>query len=206
VSARAEGYFAGITRDTVLLALASLFADISSEMLYPVLPIFLTQVLKANGSVVGLVEGVAEATQNIVQGFSGSLSDKLQRRNPIALIGYALAMTAGGQRALRHRQLQQRLPDSSDQGDRRLPGGGHPHLCRVQSGRRSDFLPSWRAIRPAWPPEPAARFVRHLPGGLSRLRACAKRGPDRRALRPLRPLSGNLPIGGEGSGERPCDR
>ena len=50
-------YPAGISRNTVLLAFASLFADISSEMLYPILPIFLTQVLHASGSVVGLVEG-----------------------------------------------------------------------------------------------------------------------------------------------------
>ena len=84
-------YFAGLSRNTFLLALASLFADISTEMLYPVLPIFLTQTLQASGSVVGLVEGVAGATQNIVQGFSGSLSDKLQRRKPVALVGYLLA-------------------------------------------------------------------------------------------------------------------
>jgi MFS family permease len=87
-------YFSGVTRNTVLLAFASLFADISSEMLYPVLPIFLTQILAASGSLVGLIEGVAEATQNIVQGFSGSLSDQLQRRKPIALVGYALAAIA----------------------------------------------------------------------------------------------------------------
>lgn len=49
----------------------SLFADISSEMLYPILPIFLTQTLHATGSIVGLVEGIAEATQSVVQGFSG---------------------------------------------------------------------------------------------------------------------------------------
>ena len=90
----AHRYFAGLSRNTFLLASASLFADISSEMLYPILPIFLTQTLKASGSVVGLVEGVAEATQNIIQGFSGSLSDKLQRRKPIALVGYLLAAVA----------------------------------------------------------------------------------------------------------------
>jgi MFS family permease len=78
----------------VLLALASLFADISTEMLYPILPIFLTQTLHASGSIVGLVDGIAQATQNIVQGFSGWLSDKLQRRKPIALIGYFLAAIA----------------------------------------------------------------------------------------------------------------
>ena len=76
------------------MAFASLFADISTEMLYPVLPIFLTQTLNAGGSVVGLVEGVAQATQNIVQGFSGALSDKLQKRKPIALAGYLLAAIA----------------------------------------------------------------------------------------------------------------
>ena len=81
-------YPAGISRNTVLLAFASLFADISSEMLYPILPIFLTQELHASGSVVGLVEGVAEATQSVVQGFSGWLSDKLQKRKTLALIGY----------------------------------------------------------------------------------------------------------------------
>src|SRR5579863_6618088 len=81
-------YAAGISRNTVLLAFASLFADISSEMLYPILPIFLTQVLHASGSIVGGVEGIAEATQNVVQGFSGWLSDKLQKRKPLALVGY----------------------------------------------------------------------------------------------------------------------
>jgi MFS family permease len=63
-------------------------------MLYPVLPVFLTQTLRASGSVVGLVEGFAQATQNIVQGFSGTLSDKLQKRKPIALAGYFLAAIA----------------------------------------------------------------------------------------------------------------
>lgn len=87
-------YFAGLSRETFLLAFASLFADISTEMLYPVLPVFLTQILNTSGSVVGLVEGLAQATQNIAQGFSGALSDKLQKRKPIALVGYFLAAIA----------------------------------------------------------------------------------------------------------------
>lgn len=93
-SPSARGYFVGVTRNTVLLTFASLFADISTEMLYPVLPIFLTQILRASGSVVGLVEGIAGATQNIVQGFSGSLSDKLRKRKSIAIVGYTLAAIA----------------------------------------------------------------------------------------------------------------
>jgi MFS family permease len=60
-------------------------------MLYPVLPIFLTQTLNAPASVVGIVEGVAIAVQYIVQGFSGWLSDKLQNRKSVALVGYTLA-------------------------------------------------------------------------------------------------------------------
>src|SRR5437762_4176508 len=87
-------YFTGLSANTFLLALASLFADVSTEMLYPVLPVFLTQTLGASASVVGLVEGVAQATQNIVQGLSGWISDKLKQRKPIALIGYALAAVA----------------------------------------------------------------------------------------------------------------
>ena len=87
-------YFAGLSRNTFLLAFASLFADTSTEMLYPVLPIFLTQTLKASGSIVGLVEGFAQAIQNIVQGFSGALSDKLQNRRAIALFGYLMAAIA----------------------------------------------------------------------------------------------------------------
>lgn len=86
-----QRYFVGLSKNTFLLASTSLFADISTEMLYPILPIFITETLKASASVVGLVEGFAQATQNIVQGFAGTLSDKLQRRKPIALVGYFLA-------------------------------------------------------------------------------------------------------------------
>jgi MFS family permease len=80
--------------DTFLLALGSFFADTSSEMLYPVLPILLTQTLGASAGIVGLVEGIAQAVQNVVQAFSGWFSDRLQRRKPVALIGYGLGALA----------------------------------------------------------------------------------------------------------------
>src|SRR3989304_6849283 len=86
-----KSYFSGLTKDSYYLALTSLFSDISYEILYPVLPIFLTQVLKGSGSIVGIIDGIALATQNIVQGFSGTISDKLQKRKPIALVGYSLS-------------------------------------------------------------------------------------------------------------------
>lgn len=87
-------FFAGLTRNTFLLTLTSMFADISTEMLYPVLPIFLTEYLRSGGSVVGLVEGVAIAMQNIVQGFSGWIADKFQKRKPVAVAGYLIAAVA----------------------------------------------------------------------------------------------------------------
>ncbi len=89
--AKKKHFFSGLTKNTFLLAFTSLFSDISSEMLYPILPIFLTQTLKVSGSIVGLIEGVAGTVQNIVQGFSGSLSDKWQKRKGIAVFGYVLS-------------------------------------------------------------------------------------------------------------------
>ena len=87
-------YFSGVSKNTAWLACASLFADISTEMLYPVLPVFLTQTLHASGAAVGLIEGLAQATQNIAQGFSGWLADKLHRHKSIALAGYTAAAVA----------------------------------------------------------------------------------------------------------------
>jgi MFS family permease len=86
-----KSFFSGLTKNTFLLALTSLFSDISTEMLYPILPIFLTQNLKASGSIVGIIEGIAETTQNTVQGFSGWLSDKWQKRKGIAVFGYIIS-------------------------------------------------------------------------------------------------------------------
>src|SRR5581483_1310984 len=94
VAGSRQPLFAGLTRNTLLLALSSLFADISTEMLYPVLPVFLTQTMGASGSIVGLIEGTAVATQNLAQGLSGTISDRIQRRKAVALAGYALAAIA----------------------------------------------------------------------------------------------------------------
>lgn len=84
-------YFKGLSKDTFLLTFTSLFADISTEMLYPILPIFITQYLGAKGSVVGLIDGISTATQYIVQGLSGYVSDKVKKRKPLAVFGYTVA-------------------------------------------------------------------------------------------------------------------
>lgn len=86
-----HSFFTGLSKNTFLLTFTSFFADISTEMLYPVLPLFLTSVLGVNAEIVGLIEGIATATQNIVQGFSGWIADKLHNRKRVALVGYTLA-------------------------------------------------------------------------------------------------------------------
>lgn len=79
-----------IPRTVWALGFVSLFMDISSEMIHALLPLFLTVGLGASVVVVGLIEGVAEATASIAKVFSGYLSDRIGRRKPLILIGYAL--------------------------------------------------------------------------------------------------------------------
>ena len=72
------------------LGFVSLFMDISSEMIHGLLPVFLTSVLCASTEMIGLIEGVGEATASISKLFSGWVSDKLGKRKALALIGYSL--------------------------------------------------------------------------------------------------------------------
>lgn len=73
------------------LGFVSLFADISSEWIHSLLPVFLVSTLGASVTAVGIVEGIAEATALITKIFSGALSDYLKKRKLFALIGYGLA-------------------------------------------------------------------------------------------------------------------
>jgi MFS family permease len=81
----------GISRNVFLLSLVSLATDVSTDMLYPLLPLFLTRTLGAPFAAVGLIEGLAESTASLLKGFSGWLSDRLGRRLPLVIAGYALA-------------------------------------------------------------------------------------------------------------------
>jgi MFS family permease len=80
-----------VPRTVWALGAVSLFMDLSSEMVHGLLPLFLTGVLGASMVAVGIVEGVAEATASMVKVFSGALSDRLARRKPLVVLGYALA-------------------------------------------------------------------------------------------------------------------
>ncbi|HQK21315.1 MAG TPA: MFS transporter [Candidatus Latescibacteria bacterium] len=72
------------------LGFGSLFMDISSELIHSLLPVFMVSSLGASMVVVGVVEGVAEATAAFVKLFSGALSDWFGRRKPLLVLGYAL--------------------------------------------------------------------------------------------------------------------
>lgn len=80
-----------IPRVIWLLGLVSLLMDVSSEMIHSLLPVFLVSTLGAGTLVLGLIEGIAEATASITKVFSGVLSDRMGRRKPLALLGYGLA-------------------------------------------------------------------------------------------------------------------
>jgi MFS family permease len=81
----------GFERNVVLLGLTSLLNDIGSEIIYPLLPTFLTSVLGGSVAAVGLIEGLADSTASLVKLGSGWLSDRLRRRKRLAVLGYALA-------------------------------------------------------------------------------------------------------------------
>lgn len=81
----------GLPRNVVLLGLTSFFADVSGEMIYPLVPIFLTVTLGAPVAVAGVIEGVAESTASLVKLGAGSLSDRMGRRLPPVVSGYGLA-------------------------------------------------------------------------------------------------------------------
>ncbi len=81
----------GLTRNVTFLGVVSGLTDISSEMLYPIVPVFLTSVLGAPMEVVGLIEGVAEATASFVKILGGRLSDRFNRRKPFVVAGYSLS-------------------------------------------------------------------------------------------------------------------
>jgi len=80
-----------VPRTVWVLGFVSLCMDFSSELVHGLLPVFMTAVLGASMLAVGVVEGIAEATASIVKVFSGVLSDRLGRRKPLVVFGYALA-------------------------------------------------------------------------------------------------------------------
>jgi MFS family permease len=81
----------GLGQGVVALGWVSLLTDVASDMIYPLLPAFLTRTLGAGPAILGLIEGVAESTASLMKIASGWWSDRLRRRKPLVLAGYSLA-------------------------------------------------------------------------------------------------------------------
>ncbi len=80
-----------ITRNVFFLGIVSLFTDLSTEMSYAIIPIFLQEVLKAQPLFIGLIEAIAESTASILKTFSGYVSDRIRKRKLFIFIGYSLS-------------------------------------------------------------------------------------------------------------------
>jgi len=113
-----------LPRGVIALGFVSMFMDISSESVHALLPLFLVGTLGASTFIVGLIEGLGEATAQISKLFSGVLSDRSGKRKPLAVLGYALSAVtkplfalAGGAGAV----LTARLADRVGKGIRGAP-------------------------------------------------------------------------------------
>lgn len=80
-----------LPRNVWAVSLTSFFMDVSSEMVLNILPLFLSGVLGIKTNIIGLIEGIAEATSSLLKVFSGWLSDKLRSRKWLAVAGYAIS-------------------------------------------------------------------------------------------------------------------
>lgn len=78
----------------IALGVVSFLTDVSSEMIYPLLPVFLTTTLGASASFIGTIEGAAESTSSLLKLASGWWSDRVRRRKPLVALGYTMASIA----------------------------------------------------------------------------------------------------------------
>jgi MFS family permease len=86
-----SGWRKGLSRNVIILGFVSLLNDSASEMIYPLLPVFLTVVLGAGPAALGIIEGIAESTASFLKLYSGYLSDRVKRRKGWIVAGYAIS-------------------------------------------------------------------------------------------------------------------
>ncbi|MGZ4922730.1 MAG: MFS transporter [Halobacteriota archaeon] len=89
-----DGLVFGVSTNVLVLGIVSLFADMSTEMVYPLVPLFLVSALGATFIDVGLIEGVAESAASIMKLVSGYFSDRFGKRKFLVSSGYAIAAIA----------------------------------------------------------------------------------------------------------------
>ncbi len=89
-----QGLLSGIKKNVFVLGVVSFLQDVSSEMIHPLLPLFLAQVLGVSKAYIGLIEGTAETTASLMKITSGWLSDRLRKRKALVFWGYFLSTLA----------------------------------------------------------------------------------------------------------------
>lgn len=83
-----------LARNVKVLAVVSFFTDVASEMIYPLLPLFLSTVVGASAAALGVIEGLAESLSSLLRLPAGWYSDRIRRRKPLVVVGYAVAALA----------------------------------------------------------------------------------------------------------------
>jgi len=78
-----------IASNIILLGLVSFFTDISTEMVYPILPLYLSSIMGATPTIIGIIEGIAESLASIIKLFSGIAADKYGNKKRLAFLGYS---------------------------------------------------------------------------------------------------------------------
>lgn len=116
--------YRGLPRNVVAIGLVSLLNDASSEIIYPLLPVFLAGSLGASARAIGIIEGLAESISSLLKLFAGYLSDRLAKRKLLVVAGYSLASIARPLLAFTHTWTQVlaiRLTDRVGKGIRTAP-------------------------------------------------------------------------------------
>src|ERR1700755_1575891 len=90
-----------LDRNVYALAVVSFFTDVATEMIYPLLPLFLATSLGASASFVGAIEGAAESVASLLKLASGWWSDRVRKRKVFVVVGYTLAAAVRTLRAVR---------------------------------------------------------------------------------------------------------
>ncbi len=80
-----------LSRNVIALGWVSFFTDMASEMLYPVMPLFLVGTLGASPALLGLIDGIAEGSSSVVRWLAGAMSDRFRRRKPFVVAGYSIS-------------------------------------------------------------------------------------------------------------------
>ena len=112
----------GFPRNVFALGWASFLNDTASEMIYPLLPVFLTTTLGAGAAFLGLIEGIAESTASLLKLFSGWFSDRIGKRKGLVLFGYGLAAVARPLISISHAAWQVLLIRAGDRAGKGVRG------------------------------------------------------------------------------------